>query len=375
MEKIEEIVRQPYNQWLESAKSTGRKVCGYWCSYVPEELIMAAGMTPVRIRGMGSEDSSSGDAWISSRLCTFTRRALSSALDGHYDFLDGLIGLNSCDQVRRATQVWMDRKAPAFAHFMAVPRTTREINYEAYREEVEQLKKQLENFTGNSVTDESLREAVELVNRKRRMLSAISALRKKAASGHIDGSEMLAVSVASSQLPAEDFLELAEELLSEREEKAPPEGNVRARLIVCGGELDEPDYMKVLEGQGARIVGEFVCFGSRAYSDPVGEEGDPMENICRRYFYHVPCVRMGEKFRERFDVLREMIDEYEADGLIFQRLKFCQLWGAENHNMLEECRRENIPVLSLEREYGVVSTGQVKTRTQAFLERIEARES
>ena len=66
--RFEEIIERPDNDSIRSVKTTGGKVCGYWCGYVPEELILAAGMTPVRIRGIGSEDSSSGDMWLSYRL-------------------------------------------------------------------------------------------------------------------------------------------------------------------------------------------------------------------------------------------------------------------------------------------------------------------
>ena len=37
------------------------------------------------------------------------------------------------------------------------------------------------------------------------------------------------------------------------------------------------------------------------------------------------------------------------------------------------CEEKGIPLLSLEREYGFISTGQLKTRLQAFTELIEAR--
>jgi len=369
--RFEEIIERPDNDSIRSVKTTGGKVCGYWCGYVPEELILAAGMTPVRIRGIGSEDSSSGDMWLSYRLCTFTRWALSAAVDGHYDFLDGLVGLNSCDQVRRASQVWMERAPTDFSHFLAVPRTTRDINFNAYLSEIKNFKSALEEYTGKEITKDDLRETIKIVNDKRDLLERIASLRKPGSSGHVAGSEMLAVCVASTQIPPDDFMKMGREFLARREEMEPPDTGSRARLLVCGGEFDEPGYMKVLEGQGAQIVGEFMCFGSRAYSDKVEDGGDPLEAVARRYFNHVPCVRMGEKFHRRFGALKQMMEDFDAEGLVFQRLKFCQLWGAENHNMLEFCRKEGIPMLSLEREYNVISTGQIKTRIQAFLERIE----
>jgi benzoyl-CoA reductase subunit C len=373
LDRFREILERPDNDFVRRHKESGGKVCGYWCSYIPEELLLAAGMLPVRIRGVGSEDSSIGDSWLSSHLCTFTRWVLSVAMDGNYNFLDGMVGLNSCDQVRRASQVWMNRAPTPFSHFIAIPRVSREINFEAYRREIEGLRIHLEEFSGKPITEESLNEAIAVTNEKRELLCRIASLRKPGSSGHVTGSEMLAISVASTQIPAPEFLELGRAFLAEREEQTALEAAGRARLIVCGGELDDPAYLEVIEDQGAQIVGEFLCFGARAYEKPVETGGDPLEKIARRYFYHVPCVCMGEKFHERFDSIRDMIREFDAEGLVFQRIKFCQLWGSEYHNMIEFCRKEGIPILSLEREYGVISTGQIKTRIQAFLESIEGK--
>jgi benzoyl-CoA reductase/2-hydroxyglutaryl-CoA dehydratase subunit BcrC/BadD/HgdB len=373
IDRFREALDRPDNEFVCAHKDRGGSVCGYWCSYIPEELIIASGMLPVRVRGVGSEDCSTGDAWLSTRLCTFSRWALSAAMDGHYDFLDGMIGLNCCDQVRRASQVWMDRVEIPFSHFLALPRVLREINFQAYLREVGRLKSRLEEFTGEKVSDDALAEAVSATNEKRELLTSIASLRKPGSAGHVAGSEMLAVSVASTQMPNKEFLDMGKGFLSGREEQAPPKESARARLIVCGGELDDPAYLEVLEGQGAQIVGEFICFGARSYMEQVELKGDPLEDIARRQFYHVPCCCMGEGFTDRFNALKNMMKEYEADGLVFQRMKFCQLWGADNHNMIEFCRREGIPMLTLEREHGVISTGQIKTRIQAFLESIEAK--
>jgi benzoyl-CoA reductase/2-hydroxyglutaryl-CoA dehydratase subunit BcrC/BadD/HgdB len=66
--------------------------------------------------------------------------------------------------------------------------------------------------------------------------------------------------------------------------------------------------------------------------------------------------------------VQRLVTQCRADGVIFQRMKFCDVWGLEAHNMLRRYKMNDGHILVLEREYGVVATGQVKTRVQAFME-------
>ena len=90
--------------------------------------------------------------------------------------------------------------------------------------------------------------------------------------------------------------------------------------------------------------------------------------MCRHTFYNVPCARMVGGFPKRFEFVEQLVNQCKADGIIFQRMKFCDPWGAEGHNLLRRYKNSDRHILVLEREYGVVATGQVKTRVQAFME-------
>jgi len=100
------LIRDIKNRHVDDWKASGKPVIGYFCHYVPREVILAAGALPLRLRGAGSTDSAMGDAYLSGRLCTYVRHVMSLALEGHYDFLDGEISANTCDHVRRAADVF-----------------------------------------------------------------------------------------------------------------------------------------------------------------------------------------------------------------------------------------------------------------------------
>ena len=102
-EATESIMNPAVQAWLDQ----GGKVAGYFCSSVPEEILMAAGYLPFRIRGTGSENTELSDAFFSPINCSFPRHAFNLALKGEYAFLDALICINSCDHVRRVYDNWI----------------------------------------------------------------------------------------------------------------------------------------------------------------------------------------------------------------------------------------------------------------------------
>ncbi len=61
------------NPWINNWKNEGKKALGYFCTYIPEEIIYAADILPIRIKATGCADTPMGDAYMSSTTCSFTR--------------------------------------------------------------------------------------------------------------------------------------------------------------------------------------------------------------------------------------------------------------------------------------------------------------
>lgn len=365
-----ETVNLPEHRYVEEAHGSGKKVVGFFCSYIPLELLDAAGVLAYRLKGVADRDIGAGTTYLSSRLCTFCRNALTLALEDDLSFLDGLVGTNTCDPVRRASQNWAIIKPPEFNEFLHTPRVYRAENISMYARELARLKLSLEDWLGVAITDEALAEAIFERNRARALLRELSGLRRSNRPP-LTGEEMLTVSVAYNQMPVDGFIDAAGRLLEERKSASGRPG--KARVVLTGGMLDDPGYVSLIEEQGLDVVADPICFGYRNYRDDVATDGSPLEALAERYMLHFPCARMGESFPGRWEDTVRLYDEYEADGIIYQRLKFCQIWGVDMHNMTPLCEERGIPLLYLEREYGFLSTGQLKTRLQAFTELIESR--
>jgi benzoyl-CoA reductase subunit C len=161
------------------------------------------------------------------------------------------------------------------------------------------------------------------------------------------------------------------EFLKERVVSKPGE----PRLFISGGCIEEIDHVELIENCGASIVADNICLGTRHFLDEVKSEGDPLQAISHRYLSHLSCPRMMGDFNRRFDYLMSLKDEYGIDGAIIEKLKFCDLWGGEIYLYRAESKNKKVPLLSMEREVYGGGTGQIKTRVQAFLEKLKNKQS
>jgi benzoyl-CoA reductase/2-hydroxyglutaryl-CoA dehydratase subunit BcrC/BadD/HgdB len=144
----------------------------------------------------------------------------------------------------------------------------------------------------------------------------------------------------------------------------------RKRLFLYGSELDDPEWVKVIEDAGGLIVADGLCYGARRFWDPVDEEKEPMAALTERYLRRWSCPRMKDQGR-RMETIKEIMRDWGAEGLVGERVIFCQLWSGERKMTNMDAKEAGIPTLWLEREYLLGSVGQMKTRVQAFLESFE----
>jgi benzoyl-CoA reductase subunit C len=370
LETFRKIAREPFNEHLRKHKQEGGRIMGIFCSYVPEELIIAAGMVPFRMRAVGSTKTTLGDTWFSSFNCSYVRHLFDLALEGSFEFLDGLVFINACDHIRRMFDNWKAAvDHPAFVHMTAVPHKRAGHAIKWYREELEILKRAMEDHFKIKITDHAIREAIRNSNQVQRLLTSLYELRKED-QPPITGAEILSVIMAGTALPQEQFINYLDQLLEELpgREVYPPDV---PRLMIQSGCMEEIEHIEMIEGLGCAVVDDSMCFGRRYFDRDVDESlEDPLQALAERYMLHLSCPRISDDFRTRLEHTRQSVKDYRLDGLICEKLKFCDLWGGEAFILRQESRNSGLPVLALERELYGGGEGQIKTRVQAFLERI-----
>jgi bzd-type benzoyl-CoA reductase N subunit len=356
------------NPVLQRWKDQGGKVVGYFCSTVPEEIITAAGIVPFRMRATGSTSTEESDAFYSSINCSFPRHCFNQVLTGDFKFLDGIVCVNSCDHVRRIYDNWKRFVPTDFIEIMSLPRKTDPDQVGWYTEELAMLKDKVGKHFGVEITDDRLWKAVKLHNETRRLQKKLYELRKQE-KPPITGAETLAVMVAGTAMPKEQYNEMLRELLDELSGSEGP-GSHRARLMIVGGILDDPAYIKVIEDQGGLVVTDSTCFGSRLMWVEVDENAsDPISALAQYYLADRPsCPRMYGEHDNRAQYVIDMCREFNCDGVIGERLIFCDSWLVEHYMLGQDLKAAGIPMLKLDREYLTSSIGQLRTRVQAFLE-------
>lgn len=374
LDETRELASSTGNHYLEEAKKNGKKIIGYFCSYMPEEIIHAAGFIPYRMRAVESKSTTKADAYYSAINCTFVKHCFNKALNGDFAFLDGVVFVNGCDHSRRMYDNWRYAGiGNSFLYMFFAPHKLGDNALEYYLKECKKLKSAMEKKFQVSITDETLKESIRLYNQKRRLLADIYSMRNKK-DVPIKASELLGVMLAVTAVPVEkaiDILTGVKKFLEGRVVSKPDE----MRLFISGGCIEEVDHLELIENCGCVIVADNICLGSRHFLDEIKTEGDSLQAIAHRYLNHLSCPRMMGDFNRRFDYLLDVRNEYGVDGAIIEKLKFCDIWGGEIYLYRQETKTNNVPLLAMEREIYGGGAGQIKTRVQAFLEKLKNKQA
>lgn len=360
------------NRPIREAREKGRRVVGWGCTYIPEEILHAAGTLPVRVLG-GRGETPLGDARLYSNVCSFVRSCLDQALQGHYDGLDGFVTVNACDPIRRLYDAWSYYLKTPYVSIFSLPSDASDEAIDFFRLELLRLADELKRTLGIRVTEAALRRSIRLYNRSRELLGQLYQTRATDPPP-LSGSEMLEVVLAGMLIPREHFCDLLEELLARLTSAAPKERpgsplSDRVRLLLMGSELDDPRYVQLIEEAGGVVVADDLCMGSRYFSGLVDEAAvDPFEALARRYLTRPPCPKLMYPAAERIAHLQRMARQYRVEGVIHQSIKFCDNHAGVYTVVRHGFEEMDLPILELEREYALSGAGQLKTRVQAFVE-------
>jgi len=375
MNVFREAARVLNNAFVKEWKASGKKVVGYTCSYVPDEVLHAGGILPYRLRGFGAEGMTIGDTYFGPFICSLPKCMLQLAGQGDFDFLDGAIITPGCDSMRRIDECWRtmaaDAKAhmpPFFFHF-GVPHKYADFTVAWFKQEILRLIRAIEGHFASRIDDDRLKESIRLYNRTRSLMSRLEGYRS-ADEPRITGADTLAVALASTAMQREKYADMLEQFLARLERDAPAIRG-RRRLMLVGSASDDVELMRLIEGERALVVADTICFGSRAQANLVEEAGDPIEALSRRYLSLFDCPRMYGRYEQRLESIAARAEQAKVDGVILQNIRFCDLHGAENGLLERDLEAKGIPCLRLEREYGqLVESGRMKMRIDAFLERL-----
>jgi benzoyl-CoA reductase/2-hydroxyglutaryl-CoA dehydratase subunit BcrC/BadD/HgdB len=363
------ISKESISAW----KASGKKVMGVICCHVPQEILHAADVLPVRLRATGCEQYNDAEAYMSSFSCSFAKSVLQYLIDNVYD-LDGFVASDGCMQAVRIYDNWkaFSKKNGREQTLIEIgaPRMNSPATKAYYKEELKILVEALEKLTGNKITDEKLIKSVKLYNEARGLVQQLLAL-QKAERPVITGAESLAIMLASANMPVEEYITLMKAFLADAPGRKPIDGG-RARLMVIGSALDDPKYIQAVEDKGGLVVADTLCLGSMSFGEKlVVDNADVVGTIADYYLDRIVCPRMIDNRDALHALILNRAKEYRVDGVIYEKMQNCECWGGENVFLEPELKAIGIPILNLEREQKLANIGQLQIRAEAFIEMIE----
>ena len=364
------------NRYIRDAKNDGKKIIGYFCSYIPEEIIEASGCIPYRMRGVGSGSTELADTYYSPTNCLYPRHILNEVMKGSYDFLDGIVFSSSCDHTRRLYDIWLAAfpGKHQFVHFLDVPRVMGDKQINRYRDVLGNFALHLDETFGCSITDEKLNDSIDRYNKRRSMLRTVYRKRNTAGS-QFKGSDFLRLMLSVTAMPVTDACDILHDVISEPVTSVEDDQDDSVRLLLSGACMEEVAHLEMIEGMGAVISEDNTCLGWRNFESDVEKTGNPLSDIAKRYLYHLSCPRITNDLQRRLEYVREVIDDNRADAVLLEKMPFCILYSGESYLYREEAKKYGFPLLTFERGYGDNSEGQYKTRIQAFLEEVRNRKN
>lgn len=379
--EFERLLEEANNDLVRKAQEEGKICIGTVCSLVPEVLLELPGVFTVRLRAPRTGSMDMGTYYMTSFLCEYSRALLERAIEGGYQFLDGLIAPDACSMINRAVEnmelLNTMSKEKFFYRYMEIPMKADDNGLSVYVSECRsKILEPLHEIYGIDISEEALEQAVENHNKICRLLTEIGDFRKEE-NPRITGYEYHMLTLASYVCPKDMLMDMLEETLEELKAREPDDRKqFRARVVVAGSEIDDVDMIKLIEEAGALVVADRFCFGALPGREeiPLNQKEDVLTQVCRHYMYASQCARYmnREKIQGRRLYVNQLAEEYHADGIIYEQMKFCDYWAYERMVGTHVLREEyGYPVLSVDRPYAVGSSGQLRTRVQAFVESIE----
>jgi len=374
MDRLTEHLKTRISE-LAKQKAAGIKIVGYTPGgFMPEELVYAAGAVPICLmRGGDPEPVTESLAYVPRFLDTFCRSQIAYWALGEeplYRLPDiMIIPLTDCSS-KAIADCW-DFFADVDVIRMGVPHNKGDLAFEYYMEGLHVLKGQLEDFTGNRITDERLREEIIRANRIRDLLKAISMMRRTA-DPTISSRDYVWLHHASLYADTKIFLEILESLHEELSRAKTDAITKRPRILFTGSTIALGDHkiFEILEDTEAQIVMEEFAEGMRPYQDNVNaQEEDLIKAMAEAYFLKRIPAPWDRPWGDRLDRLIAIARDYSVDGVLWYQMMYRDGYDMQAYWYEKELRRKaDLPMLKLETDYTVAEKGPMKTRLETFIE-------
>ncbi|WP_312803433.1 double-cubane-cluster-containing anaerobic reductase [Atlantibacter hermannii] len=353
-------------------KEQGIPLVGTYCTFMPQEIPMAAGAVVVSLCSTSDETIEEAEKDLPRNLCPLIKSSYGFGKTDkcpYFYFSDLVVGETTCDGKKKMYEYMADFKP---VHVMQLPNSTADAASRAlWKAEIHRLKKAVEQQFGVPITEQALREAIVLKNQERRATAnfyRVGQLNPPALSG------MDILKVVYGATFRFDKKALINELndMAERTRQDWQDGKrleARPRILITGCPIGgaAEKVVRAIEENGGWVVGFENCTGAKATERCVEETGDVYDALTDKYLaIGCSCISPND---QRLKLLSEMVEEYQADGVVDVILQACHTYAVESLAIKRHVRdNHHIPYIAIETDYSTSDLGQLSTRVAAFIE-------
>ena len=375
IERFRSITENPH-EYAMSLQGKRNLLAGYMCTHVPEEILYAAGIVPVRILTSHVSQAASR-SYIHETYCSFSHDCAYQGLQHNYDYLDLLVTSSSCIHMGEAFNVWV-RFAGFEGKSFLIPyphiihtKPALEFMVQSYGE----FKQFIEKFLKKTITDEEIEKAIKVYNHTRRLLKRLWEF-LRLDNPPITGSEIATVTLASQVMDKKECNQMLEQLI-QRLEDGHRKGSSGVRLMVSGGACDDMGMFDLIEhlNYSASLIFVDSCTATRYFWFEVPEgRSDKLQAIAEGYISRIPCPAKdnvpgtGEKKRFRF--FQQFVEDFKPDGVVFLYQRFCSPQPMDVVGMKPVLEKLGIPSTELELDT-TIPVIQFRTQLEALVEIIK----
>lgn len=363
--------RQGFLTVLE-LKEQNIPLVGTYCTFMPQEITLAAGAVVVSLCSTSDETIEEAEKDLPRNLCPLIKSSYGFGKTDkcpYFYFSDLVVGETTCDGKKKMYEYMAEFKP---VHVMQLPNSANDAASRAlWRSEILRLQSALEQQFNCTISEQDLRAAITLKNRERAALSSFYRLGQLNPPA-LSGSEILKVVYGATfkfdkNALIDELNALSEKVRSEYQQGKRLEDRPRILITGCpiGGAAEK--VVRAIEENGGWVVGYENCTGAKATEMQVSEEGDVYDALTDKYLA-IGCSCISPN-TQRLNLLSQMIEEYQVDGVIDVILQACHTYAVESLAIKRHVRQQHdVPYMAIETDYSNSDIGQLNTRVSAFIE-------
>ncbi|MCX5997663.1 MAG: 2-hydroxyacyl-CoA dehydratase family protein [Chloroflexi bacterium] len=343
---------------------------GYFCSLVPVEIIMAAGLKPVRVKGR-AETTAAADAYMYPNMCPYVKSLFADGLDGGKAACDGVVFTRSCDGMRRLYDAWKAYIPSGFVYMLEAPKNCDDLAVDYFSSQLRSFAQQLGKKSGVEVKAGNLVEAVKAQNRVRRMMQELYVMQSKSPLP-VKGSELFKLGLEILSGEGRDSAGTLKSVIDKvKKQAAAGQSRRKPRVLVSGNVMDRPGLFDIIEGAGAEVPFADLCTASRYFERTVDENAHDIYGALATAYLGEPRCSRAATPAEIYARLSKKVKEYAIDGVLLTSLKYCDQVLNDMPYLVRNFTAAGTPVLFVENDYLFSDSGRLRTRVEAFIEMLE----